>query len=91
MTGGSDGGVNPNLMMGMGGMGFGGPMAGYYSSNNMAATLLAQSKCTNLTLLVAKFIDYYHYDFYFSRFHTLFTFFFVEVICTYWLLLYYYL
>lgn len=53
MTGGSDGGVGSSLMMGMGGMGFGGPMAGYYSSNNMAATLLAQSKCTNLSLLVA--------------------------------------
>lgn len=31
--------------MGMGmGLGLGGPMSGYYSGNNMAASLLAQSK-----------------------------------------------
>lgn len=37
MTGGTSG------MMGMGGMGLG-PMSGYYSGTNMAASLLAQSK-----------------------------------------------
>ena len=44
-------------MMGMGGIGLGGPMSGYYSGNNMAVSLLAQSK-SNKELKI-KLFNYY--------------------------------
>lgn len=40
-----------SAMMGMGGLGLGGPMSGFYSGSNMAASLLAQSKCRILSIV----------------------------------------
>lgn len=39
-------GMGTSAMMGMG-MGLGGPMSGYYPTNSLYATLLAQSKSKN--------------------------------------------